>query len=104
MIRLRITKDGRICGLWTDAVSMQDIGNVHVRRASHVEFDDRQQCWCVREAHPTNGLNCWWNRLFALPAGRVLHQSMTRAEALAWEHEHFAPGGPGWHALSNSPA
>jgi hypothetical protein len=42
MIKLRITTDGRICGLWTDAVPMQDIGTVHVRRASHVEFDDRR--------------------------------------------------------------
>ncbi len=96
MITLRITTDGRICGLWTDAVPMQDIGTVHVLRASHVEFDDRQQCWCVREAQPKNRLTNFWNRLFGRTVGRTLHQSMTRAEALTWEHEHFTPRGPGW--------
>ena len=52
MIKLRITPDGRICGLWTDNVQLRDLGALKVRRASHVEFDDRRQCWCVREAEP----------------------------------------------------
>jgi hypothetical protein len=104
MIKLRITTDGRISGLWTDTVQMQDIGLVHVRRASHVEFDDCRQCWFVREAQPKKRLTNLWYRLLGQPVGRILHQSRTRKEALTWEHEHFAPGGPGWSALSNPPA
>lgn len=81
MITLRITPDGRIRGLWTDEVALGDLGVLHVRRASHVEFDGHRQRWCVRPAHD--------------PA-RVLHQSRRRAAALAWEHRHFGPAGPGW--------
>jgi hypothetical protein len=44
MIKFRITPDGRICGLWTDDVQLRALGTLKVPRASHVEFDDRQQC------------------------------------------------------------
>ncbi len=53
MIRLRITPDGRIRGLWTDAVDFIGIGRTAVRRASHVEFDAQSQQWTVREANRT---------------------------------------------------
>jgi hypothetical protein len=100
MIKLRITTDGRICGLWTDAVPMQDIGPVHVRRASHVEFDDRQQRWCVRTAAPRSLLQRLLRWLPGQTPGTVLHRAATRGEALAWEREHFQPGGPGWRQLA----
>ena len=54
MIKLRITADGRIRGLWTDEIPLQAFGTVRVKRASHVEFDDRRQCWTVRAAEPRN--------------------------------------------------
>ena len=100
MTKLRITPDGRIRGLWTDDVRFAELGTMHVQRASHVEFDDRQQCWCVREAAPSGWLRQWLQRLFGLALGRVLHRATTRARALAWEHEHFQPGGPGWGQLT----
>ena len=53
MIRLRITPDGRIRGLWTDAVNFTGLGHTTVRRASHVEFDGRKQMWYVRKAVPS---------------------------------------------------
>lgn len=84
MIRLRITSSGRIRGLWTDDVRLGDIGVLHVQRASHVEFDERLQCWCVRAARDPS---------------RVLHHSGSRTTALAWERDHFGPGGPGWDEL-----
>ena len=96
MIKLRITPDGRIRGLWTDDVRLAELGTMHVRRASHVEFDDRQQCWFVREAQPVTHLRRWLQRLFGQPTGRVLHRAASRSLALAWEHEHFQPGGPEW--------
>lgn len=99
MIKLRITPDGRIRGLWSDEVQLCELGVVRVRRASHVEFDDRQQCWCVRDASPKPRLSHWLNRLLRRPIGLVLHKAATRAVALAWEHDHFDPGGPGWNGL-----
>lgn len=96
MIKLRITPDGCICGLWTDDVQFRDLGTLKVRRASHVEFDDRRQCWCVREVRPGTRLRRWLQWLFGRPTGRVLHRAASRSGALAWEHEHFQPGGPEW--------
>ncbi len=103
MNRLRITPDGRIRGLWTDAVDFTGIGRTAVRRASHVEFDGRLQKWFVREAIP----RVWWRWLLQLlirqPCGRVLHRSARRADALAWEAEHFGPGGDNWgHSCKRS--
>ena len=97
MIKLRITPDGRIRGLWSDEVQLCELGIVRVRRASHVEFDDRQQCWCVGDALPKTWLSRWLSRLLRHPISRVLHRATTRAAALAWEHDHFEPGGPGWN-------
>ena len=96
MIKLRITPDGRICGLWTDQILLRDLGDLKVRRASHVEFDDRLQCWTVREARAVTSLHRWLQRLFGWPTSRVLHRAASRSAALAWEHEHFQPGGPEW--------
>ncbi len=96
MIKLRITPDGRIRGLWSDEVQLCELGVVRVRRASHVEFDDRQQCWCVRDASPRIWLSRWLNRLLRRPVHCTVHQATKRASALAWEHEHFQPGGPFW--------
>ncbi|MCK4342691.1 MAG: hypothetical protein KAY37_13320 [Phycisphaerae bacterium] len=96
MIKLRITPDGCICGLYTDDVQLRQLGALKVRRASHVEFDGRQQSWLVREAQPVPHLRRWLQRLFGRPTGRVLHRAASRSLALAWEHEHFQPGGPEW--------
>ena len=99
MIKLRITPDGRIRGLWSDEVQLCELGVVRVHRASHVEFDDSQQCWCVRDASPKTWFSRWLGALLERPVSRVLHRTDTRALALAWEHEHFEPGGPGWKGL-----
>lgn len=96
MTKLRITPDGRICGLWSDDIRLREIGALKVHRASHVEFDNRQQCWCVREVQSVSCLRRWLQRLFGRPTGRVLHHAASRSAALAWEHEHFQPGGPEW--------
>ena len=99
MTKLRITPDGRIRGLWDDDVQRGELGVIRVRRASHVEFDDRKQRWTVREAAPRDVVLYWLQRLTCRPIGRVLHQATTRASAIAWEHEYFQPGGSGWRKL-----
>ena len=99
MIKLRITTDGRIRGLWTDAIDLPGLGQVHVQRASHVEFDDRSQCWQVREATPRGILPRLLDRLLRRACGNILYHATTRQAALAWEHAHFQPGGSGWLSL-----
>ncbi len=96
MIRLRITPDGRVRGLWTDAVEFAVLGRSHVRRASHVEFDERVQRWIVREAVPSIQWRRYVQLLTGRPLGRLLHESPSRRDALLWEERHFGPGGAGW--------
>ena len=90
MTKLRITPDGRIRGLWDDDVQLGDLGVIRVRRASHVEFDNRRQGWTVRPAITSGRYRC-----------PIVHQSPSRAHALAWEHEHFQPGGLFWCQLTD---
>lgn len=89
MTKLRITTDGRIRGLWDDSVPLGELGVVRVERASHVEFDNGLQNWTVRLT-AQSGTRCC----------PIVHQSPSRAHALAWEHENFQPGGPFWRQLT----
>ena len=100
MIRLRVTPDGRIRGLWTDVVDFPGLGKTDVRRASHVEFDRRKQQWYVREAIPCGWLRRWVQRVFERPMGRVIHFAPTRSAALEWERRYFEPGGRGWPTVA----
>jgi hypothetical protein len=95
-MKLRITSDGTVHGLWDDTIDWGALGQVSVRRASHIEFCPRRQRWYVQSGHPPR----WWWRvlqwLLQRPCGDILHWARTRGEALAWERGYFAPGGPGW--------
>lgn len=94
-----ITPDGRVRGLWTDAVPLPPLGRCIVQRVSYVEFSLQRQCWCVREAQPASWLRRLLQALFGRPLGRTLHAAPSREQALRWEKRHFAPGGPGWQRL-----
>ena len=102
LTRLRITPDGRICGLWSDDIPLGDLGPVRVRRASLVEFDNRLQRWTVRPAADTGLVRRLLCRLLRRPFPRTVHSARSRASALAWEHNNFQPGGPFWPALTDS--
>jgi len=95
-MKLRITADGVVQGLWDDGINWTALGHLTIQRASHVEFCDRRQRWYVRAGRPQR----WWRRILQRilrrPCGEILHWTTTRAAALAWEIEHYAPGGPGW--------
>ena len=80
MTKLRISPDGRIRGLWDDEVRLGELGVMRVRRASHVEFDDRLQCWTVRE--PMRFNRRLFYRLIDNANNEVLHRTTTRAAAL----------------------
>ncbi len=100
MIRLHITRDGRVRGLWTDVVDFTGLGKTDVRRASHVEFDRRRQQWFVTAAVPRGWLRRWVQRLFGRPMDRVIHHAPTRSAALGWERRYFEPGGRGWPTVT----
>jgi len=93
-IKLHVTTDGTVRGLWSDAVDWSAVGPARVRRASHVEYCRQRQEWYVQRARP----RCRWRRLLQRilrhPFGEVLYRSLSREDALAWEHLHFSPGGP----------
>ena len=97
-IKLRITADGRVRGLWNDTVDWPAIGLLTVRRASHVEFSQRRQAWYVRRARPGGWLRRISQWALRRPCGELLHWAEARADALAWEQEHFGPGGPDWRS------
>jgi hypothetical protein len=96
-----ITPDGRVRGLWTDAIALPPLGRCLVQRVSYVEFSTQRQCWYVREAQPTSWLRRLLQALFGRPLGRTLHAAPSREQALRWEKQHFAPGGPGWKRMKN---
>lgn len=94
-----ITPDGRVRGLWSDALTLPQLGHCLVQRVSYVEFSLHRQCWCVREAQPVSWLKRMLQTLFGCQLGRTLHAAPSREQALHWEARHFAPGGPGWKRL-----
>ena len=97
-MNLRIAPDGVVRGLWTDDVDWPALGRVSVRRASHVEFDEAEQAWTVREYVPRCGLRRIAQRLLGRSMGKILFHAHRREEALAWERAWFGPGGRGWPA------
>ena len=59
-------------GLYTEAIDLHQLGTLHMRRASSVEFDASSQQWEVR-----------------LPDGTLLHRDRSREACLHWERRHF---------------
>ena len=96
MTRIRIAPDGTVRGLWTDEMDWLSLGKAAVKRASHVEFSERRQLWYVRDGQARKALRAFLETLIRRHFGRVLHWSESRTGALAWEHDYFSPGGPGW--------
>ena len=90
IIKLRITPDGNVTGLWDDEINWRSLGNLTVQRASHVEFSYRRQMWFVQRARPSRLLRRLLQNLLRRPFGEILHWSTTRKQALAWERDHFS--------------
>jgi hypothetical protein len=53
---LEVTPDGKVRGLWNDALALPQLGRCTVQRVSYVEFSMHRQCWCVREARPASSV------------------------------------------------
>jgi hypothetical protein len=71
-LEITITPDGDVQCLAPDDLDLRDVGQLYVRRASHVEFDNERAVWYVQ-----------------LPNGIELGTFATRAEALAHEITHL---------------
>lgn len=93
-IQIQITAAGGVQMLHSDAVDLSALGEIKVCRASHVEYSDgafpervagRRRGWYVQSA----------KTLITLADGFE-----TRAEALAWEKQHYSPTGDGWTELT----
>ncbi len=95
-MKLRISEDGTIRGLWSDAVDWHAIGCMSVRRASHVEFCSRRQKWYVRAGRPRSWIRRVLQHISGRPFGEILCWARTRQDALDWERAYYGPGGEGW--------
>lgn len=69
---LTFNPDGTAQGLYTEAISLHELGRLCIQRASTIEFEDSIQQWVVRS-----------------PEGAELHQSPSRQLCLDWEREFF---------------
>ena len=83
-IKLQITNGGGVQMLQDDRIDLRPLGKIKVYRASHVEFSEEKQAWYVQSAK-TNKI--------------LKDDFQTRAEAIAWEKEHYSPDGDGWHEI-----
>lgn len=57
---------------YTEAIPLQTLGRLHIRRATAVEFNPRSQQWEVADAQ-----------------GSILFQSPSRQACLDWEQDQF---------------
>ena len=71
-----VDEDGDCHSLYDD--DLREIGRIeHVRRASHVMFNEAAQEWTV----------------VCAVTGCIVHRNTSREAAIAYEIEHFQPGG-----------
>ncbi len=86
-IELQLTSDGGIKMLQSDEVDLYPFGELEVKRASNVEFNNKSGNGIVAQA--------WFVESAA--TGEILKDGfLTRAEALAWEKAWYSPSGQGW--------
>lgn len=70
---LRLSPDGRIDCLYTEAIDLRALGRLEVVRATEIVFDPESQCWEVRS--------------FAF--GGLLFSDPSREACLRWERENL---------------
>lgn len=96
-ISLQITAAGGIRMLHDDHVDLSEFGEIKVSRASHVEFSDGNH---TSDNGYANGIPKGWYVQSAATLDILKDGLTTRAEALAWEKQHYSPGGAGWAELT----
>jgi len=83
-MKINITALGGIEMLHDDSFNLKEFGDIKMKRASHVEFNEKKQKWFVQSAL-TNII--------------LKDDFDTRKDALTWEKEHYSPGGKGWNEI-----
>lgn len=71
-IHIYFTPEGTVEGLYNDLLAELDLGQLHVQRASNVEFNDNIQCWEVD----------------VIGEG-IVHSCKSRDEAIQWEIKYL---------------
>jgi hypothetical protein len=71
---LCVRPDATIEGLHQDALNLEDLGDLEVKRASAVEFDPTRRQWVVEDA----------------ATGKELFAHAKRDVCIQWEVEHFS--------------
>ena len=83
-ITLTFTPDGTGHGIYTEALDLGTIGSLQIKRATHIEFDNRAQYWRVRD-----------------PDGFALYNSPSRQQCLDWERQYLNSQEDMKHELHN---
>lgn len=69
---ITIANDGSVECLWTEAIPLDSLGTLNVKRASNVEFNEASQEWEVK---------------LATSPDAVAFSHTSRAQCIAWEVE-----------------
>lgn len=72
---LRLSPDGRIDCLYTEAIDLRALGRLEVVRATEIAFEPAAQQWEVR----------------SFASGRLLFSDPSREVCLQWERENLQP-------------
>jgi hypothetical protein len=70
---ITFSSDGNGHCLYTESMDLKNIGTLEIQRATNIEFNDKNQCWEVRDAKD-NG---------------ILYQDASREICIAWEHDNL---------------
>jgi hypothetical protein len=70
VIRFDLQGEGHC--LYTESLDLTTIGNLQIKRASSIEFNNERQYWEVRS-----------------PTGEILFTSASRSVCVAWELQYF---------------
>jgi hypothetical protein len=58
--------------LYTEAIALQNIGNLEITRATNIEFNHTKQAWEVRDLE-----------------NQVLYSNASRQQCLSWEQQNY---------------
>jgi hypothetical protein len=73
-IQISFTPDGGAHCLWTDAISLHELGRLKLTRASNIEFNNFTQHWEVKDRR-----------------GKVRFIARSRSAWLEWEQQNLQP-------------
>ena len=73
-IQILFTPDGTAHCLWTDAISLHDLGHLQIIRATNIDFNNTTQKWEVKDRK-----------------GKVRFFARSRSACLEWEYENLQP-------------